>query len=396
MDINRVLLIVLDSVGIGELPDAVLYGDVGSNTIVNISRAVNGLNLPNLATMGLGNIADIQGVPPAAKPTAAYGKMAEKSKGKDTTTGHWELAGLILEKAFPLYPHGFPPGIINSFENLIGRPVIGNKAASGTEIIKELGEEHMRTGYPIVYTSGDSVFQIAAHEETIPLDELYHMCKTARNLLTGDHAVGRVIARPFIGQPGNFERTANRHDYSLKPPEKTVLNLLTEKGVFVTGVGKIYDIFAGEGISQSLHIEGNMDGVDKIIGLLRKNTSGLIFANLVDFDSKYGHRNDPKGYAAALEDFDSRLPEIISLLGDRDIIIITADHGCDPTTQGTDHTREHIPLLVFGQMLKPGVKLGVRGSFTDMAATIGELWGIKYPEGKSFVHEIMKEGVISK
>ena len=395
MDINRVVLIILDSVGIGELPDAALYGDTGSNTLVNISKAVNGLNLPNMAAMGLGNILDIQGVPPAAKPTAAYGKMAEKSKGKDTTTGHWELAGLVLEKAFPVYPQGFPPEIISSFENLIGRPIIGNKVASGTEIIKELGEEHIRTGNPIVYTSADSVFQIAAHEEIIPLEELYNMCKTARSLLTGEHTVGRVIARPFVGQPGNFERTANRHDYSLKPPEKTVLNLLVEKGIPVTGVGKIFDIFAGEGITQSLHIEGNMDGVDKINGLLRKDTSGLIFANLVEFDSKYGHRNDPKGYAVALEDFDKRLPEIISLLEYRDIMIITADHGCDPTTKGTDHSREYIPLLVFGKMLKPGVNLGVRTSFADIASTIGELWHIKYPKGKSFVHEIMKEGAIS-
>ncbi|ACV62882.1 phosphopentomutase [Desulfofarcimen acetoxidans DSM 771] len=391
---RRVLLIVLDSVGIGELSDAGLYGDNGSNTLANIAQAVNGLNLPNLAAMGLGNIADIQGVLPAALPSGAYGKMAEKSKGKDTTTGHWELAGLILEKAFPVYPQGFPPEIINEFERLIGRPVLGNKVASGTEIIEELGEEHMKTGYPIVYTSADSVFQIAAHEETIRLDELYRMCKTARNLLTGEHAVGRVIARPFIGQPGSFERTANRHDYSLKPPRKTILNLLNEKGIIVTGVGKIHDIFAGEGINRSIHIEGNMDGVDKIIDLLGEDSSGLIFANLVDFDSKYGHRNDPKGYAAALEAFDSRLPEITSRMRKSDILIITADHGCDPTTKGTDHTREFIPLLVFGQDIK-SVNLGVRACFSDMAATLGELWDIKYPEGKSFWQELRKEGAQS-
>ncbi|WP_066637495.1 phosphopentomutase [Desulfolucanica intricata] len=393
--VNRIVLIVLDSVGVGELPDADEYGDSGSNTLGNLALAVGGVNLPHMADMGLGKIADIKGVPPALEPSGAYGRMAEKSKGKDTTTGHWELAGLILKEAFPVYPDGFPEDLIKKFVEQIGCPILANKVASGTEIINELGEEHMKTGYPIVYTSADSVFQIAAHEEIIPVEKLYEMCKIARKLLTGKHAVGRVIARPFIGQPGNFERTANRHDYSLKPPKKTILNILVENGISVTAVGKINDIFAGEGISASVKSKGNMDGVDKIIDLLCKDTKGLIFANLVDFDSKYGHRNDPEGYAKALEAFDLRLPEIISLLGEKDIIIITADHGCDPTTESTDHSREYVPVLVYGHLIQPGVNIGVRESFTDLASTLGEFFGINYPEGKSFAGEILKRGFLA-
>lgn len=390
MKIKRVALFVLDSVGVGELPDAEKYGDAGSNTLGNTARAVGGLKMPNLGRLGLGNIIEVEGVPPAEKPEASYGRMAEQSAGKDTTTGHWELAGLILERPFPVYPNGFPPELIKSFEEKIGRPVLGNKAASGTAIIDELGAKHMETGYPIVYTSADSVFQVAAHEEVIPVEELYAICRIAREMLTGEHAVGRVIARPFVGKPGSFRRTERRHDFSLKPPGKTVLDLLKENNITVTAVGKVEDIFAGEGITRSVPTKGNVDGMDQALKLMRSGTEGIIFTNLVDFDMLYGHRNNPRGYADALEELDRRLPELFEALREDDVLIITADHGCDPTTPGTDHTREYVPLLVYGKPVRGGVDLGVRETFADVAATVAEIFGLKFGVGKSFWPEVYK------
>lgn len=382
--IERVILIVLDSVGIGELPDASRYGDQGSNTLVNTARAVGGLNLPHLASLGLGHIAAIPGVPPVPSPQANFGRMREKSAGKDTTTGHWEIAGLIVSQPFPIYPEGFPPDLIREFERRIGRRTLGNKPASGTAIIEELGTEHLRTGYPIVYTSADSVFQIAAHEDVIPVDELYAMCRTARELLTGEHAVARVIARPFTGEPGSFRRTPRRHDFSLPPIGKTILDALKEKGLEVVAVGKIADIFAGRGITRSLSTRDNQDGVDKTLRAMRETGGGLIFTNLVDFDMLYGHRNDPVGYARALEAFDRRLPEIVDVLQTTDMLIITGDHGCDPTTASTDHTREYVPLLVYGRTLASGIDLGTRETFADVAATVAEIFGFTWPVGASF------------
>lgn len=388
---QRVVLIVLDSVGIGELPDAHKFGDTGSATLQNTAKAVGGLNVPHLQRLGLGNIAEIQGVPAADEPQASFGKMAEISAGKDTTTGHWEIAGLFLDKPFPIYPNGFPPEIIEAFEKAVGRQVLGNRPASGTQIIQELGEEHIRTGRPIVYTSADSVFQIAAHEEVIPLRELYKMCETARRILTGPHAVGRVIARPFVGSPGNFTRTPNRRDFSLAPPQPTILDKLSEAGYEVCAVGKIEDIFAFRGITASKHSHGNMAVVDSTLDFMASAGSGLIFANLVDFDSLWGHRNDPAAYAKGLEEFDARVPEIQKTLRDDDMLIITADHGCDPTTESTDHSREYVPLLVYGRRLKGGVNLGIRATFADVAATIAELFGVENPgQGRSFLGEVMR------
>ncbi|MFZ5647770.1 MAG: phosphopentomutase [Bacillota bacterium] len=388
--INRAILIVLDSVGIGALPDAHQYGDEGSNTLANCARAVNGINLPNLAAMGLGNLGRFQGVNPVDRPSGAFGRMACKSPGKDTTTGHWEIAGIILDRPFPVYPEGFPPEIIGEFENRTGVKILGNKAASGTEIIKELGEEHVKTGRPIVYTSADSVFQIAAHEEVIPVERLYEMCRIAREILRGEHAVGRVIARPFTGHPGNFKRTARRHDYSLAPPRPSILTVLSGAGIAVTAVGKINDIFAGVGITESVHTTGNMEGVDRTVEIIRSGRKGLVFTNLVEFDMVFGHRNDPSGYAAALEAFDRRLPEITGSLGENDILIITADHGCDPTTPSTDHSREYVPLLVTGKDVRPGTGLGTRDTFSDVAATLAEIFGLPFDTGTSFAREILK------
>jgi len=388
--IARVILIVLDSAGIGALPDAPNYGDEGANTLVNLARAVGGLRLPYMGSLGLSNIADIAGVSPAVNPAGCYGKMAEISPGKDTTTGHWEIAGLILDKPFPVYPKGFPQELISSFINRVHRGVLGNKVASGTEIIAELGAEHMLTGYLIVYTSADSVFQIAAHEEIISVEELYRICRVARDMLTGKHAVARVIARPFTGRPGSFQRTPRRHDFSLPPFGPTILDGLKENGYSVLAVGKINDIFAGRGITKSLSTTDNMDGIDKTLVFMREeNEPGLIFTNLVDFDMIYGHRNDAGGYAQALAAFDCRLPEIIGALKDNDILFITADHGCDPTTPGTDHTREYVPLLVFGSKVSPGVNLGVRKTFADVAATIMELFHLSAPNGTSFAKEVL-------
>lgn len=388
--IKRVTLIILDSVGIGELPDAAQYGDAGSNTLANVAKAVGGLNLPHLGSLGLGNIHPLTGVPAVALPQGAYGKMAEKSPGKDTTTGHWEMAGIILDKPFRTYPEGFPADLIEEFEQRIGRRCLGNVVASGTQIIEELGAQHMATGYPIVYTSADSVFQVAAHEEVIPLEELYRICQIARELLDGEHKVGRVIARPFVGQPGAFQRTANRHDYAVPPPEPNILTELQRAGVKTMGVDKIFDIFAGVGISESKKTKDNMDGVDKTLEFMRNSQQGLIFANLVEYDSHYGHRNDPVGYAKALEAFDRRLPEIMAALGPDEVLIITADHGCDPTTVSTDHSREYVPLLVYGQPVKQGVNLGVRASFSDIAATLADFFGLPFGVGSSFASEVLK------
>jgi phosphopentomutase len=383
--VNRVTLIVLDSVGCGDAPDAASYADVGSNTLGNIGRAVGGLNLPGLARLGLGHVTEIEGVPPTAQAAGAYGRLTEASAGKDTTTGHWELAGVLLDKPFPLYPAGYPPGLIGEFEARIGRGVLGNIAASGTEIIKDLGREHMFSGKVIVYTSGDSVFQIAAHEEIIPVDELYRICRIARELLTSEHAVGRVIARPFTGQPGNFSRTEQRRDFSLEPPVDTILDGIKKAGQEVVGVGKIEDIFAHRGLTRSNHTGNNMAGVDAIVDFLAQEMAGLIFANLVDFDSLYGHRNNPQGYAEALEAFDQRLPEIQAAMSDDDVLIITADHGNDPTTPSSDHSRERVPILIAGHRIKPNLDLGTRETFADVAATLADLLDVPWQgAGTSF------------
>ena len=381
---KKAVVVVLDGTGIGALPDADRYGDEGSTTLVHLAEAVGGLKLPNLQLLGLGNISMIKGVPSVARPAAAWGKMAERSPGKDTTTGHWELAGLILDRSFPVYPHGFPSEVITPFERKIGRRVLGNKPASGTVIIEELGEEHVRTGCPIVYTSADSVFQIAAHEEVIPVEELYRMCRIARDILTGEHAVARVIARPFTGRPGAFRRTERRHDFSLPPPRPTVLEALTARGYTVVGVGKIYDIFAGRGISRSIPAGNNAENFRQTVTAVRDMTPGLVFTNLVDFDTLYGHRNDPAGFARALEEFDNALPELLAAIPKDGVLFITADHGCDPTTQSTDHSREYVPLLVWGPGLKEGVPLGLRTSFADLGATVAEFFGINWLQGESF------------
>ncbi|NLW90464.1 MAG: phosphopentomutase [Syntrophomonadaceae bacterium] len=372
---RRVIIIVLDSVGIGALPDADIFGDEGCNTLVHTARAVGGLRLPNLQSLGLGNIASIEGVSEIAHPQGAYGKMAERSGGKDTTSGHWEMMGLVQQQAFPTYPNGFPAEVIEEFENKIGRKTLGNTVASGTVIIEELGREHMDTGYPIVYTSADSVFQIAAHEEVIPLDELYGMCIIAREMLTGKHRVGRVIARPFIGQPGSFTRTAHRHDYSLEPGNN-IMDCIIEAGQQVIAIGKIADIFAGHGVSVSYPTASNREGMERLEKALATAGPGLIYANLVDFDQSFGHRNDPDGYARALEEFDQGLSRIIERLRPEDCLMITADHGCDPTMPGTDHTREYVPFLAYGPQLKAGVDLGTRTSFADIGATLADYLGI--------------------
>jgi len=385
----KTLLLVLDSVGIGSLPDAHLYDEQVSNTIKHIDEAVNGLNLPNLGKLGLGKLVSMQKIPGDSPALGAFGMMAEMSAGKDTTTGHWEIAGLITQDPLPTFPNGFPPELINSFEEKIGRKSLGNKVASGTVIIEELGKDHLKTGLPIIYTSADSVFQIAAHEEVIPLTELYAMCKTARSLLTGKWAVGRVIARPFVGVPGNFKRTANRHDFSLLPFGSTVLDALQAKGEEVIGVGKISDIFAGQGITRSFPTKSNDDGIKQTIQAWQELKSGLVFTNLVDFDSKYGHRNDAVGYAQALEKADLQLGELFNLVQEEGSIIITADHGNDPTIQSTDHSREYVPLFVYGHKIKSNVDLGTRKTFADIAATISELYELPFDTaGVSFLDKI--------
>ena len=372
------------------MPDAYKFGDEGSNTLVNTAKAVGGLNVPNLESFGLGKIGDIPGVSKGVDAKAFYGKMIEASAAKDTTSGHWEIMGVITEKPFPTYPEGFPDDVIKEFTTAIGRPILGNKTASGTEIIKELGEEHIRTGYPIVYTSADSVFQIAACEDVIPIESLYEMCDCARDILKGEHNVGRVIARPFIEENGIYTRTERRRDFSLLPPEETVLDKAVKKGYEVVGVGKIGDIFAHRGLTREIHASNNRDGVLKTIESIREDFKGIIFTNLIDFDMKYGHRNNPEGYAEALESFDKSLPEIVDALKAGDVIIITADHGCDPTTLSTDHSREYVPLLVFGKKLnKPG-SLGIRNSFADIGATVSEaLLESRLDKGESFFTELI-------
>lgn len=390
-DINRVILMILDSVGIGELPDAADYGDQGAATLQNTAVEVDGLKLPNLEKMGLGKIAAIKGINSELEAEAAYGKAAEKSKGKDTTTGHWEIAGLVSKKPFPTYPEGFPAEIIKEFEQAIGRKTLANKPASGTVIIEELGEKHLETGKPIVYTSADSVFQIAAHEDVISVAELYDYCEKAREILQGEHAVARVIARPFVGQPGNFERTKDRKDFSLAPPQKTILNELEAQGYPVNAVGKISYIFNYSGITNSTATVDNMDGIDQTLKYLNETEEGLIFTNLVDFDQNYGHRRNPQAYAKALQDFDRRLPEITAAMQEDDLLIITADHGCDPTYKGTDHTREYIPVLAYGDQIKADVDLGIRDSFSDLAATIADVFAVDdFKEGESFKDSILK------
>lgn len=389
--IDRVIWIVLDSVGMGEMPDSEKFGDVGANTIGNISKKVGGLNIPNMVKLGLGNIENMQGVDKCEAPIGCYARFKEESNGKDTTTGHWEMGGVVSEVAFPTYPNGFPSELIEKFEKLTGRKVIGNKPASGTAILDELGEEQMKNGSVIVYTSADSVFQIAAHEEVIPLNELYKMCEIARGMLKEEHAVARVIARPFIGEAGSFTRTPNRRDFSLTPPYDTVLNKIKNKGLDVIGVGKIEDIFCGQGITDAVHTKDNMDGVDKTLEYMKQDNKGLIFTNLVDFDMKWGHRNDFEAYAKGLEEFDVRLKEIIEAMKDSDILFITADHGCDPTMPGTDHSREHVPFLAYGKKLRENVNLATRNSFADMGQTVAEILNVeKIKNGESFLKEILK------
>lgn len=370
---KRSILIILDSVGIGELPDADLFGDKGMNTLGNLSRFFSdGLPLPNLERLGLGNIAELNGLPPQNKPAACFGKCAERSPAKDTTIGHWEIAGIISKKPFPTYPNGFPDEIIKEFTSTIGIGILGNYPASGTEIIKELGDEHVKTKKPIVYTSGDSVFQIACHEEIYKIEKLYEFCRIAREMLRGEHAVGRVIARPFIGSSGNYKRTANRRDFSVSPPQKTLLDILSEKSIKTTAIGKIGDIFNHIGIDKEIHSHSNTEGIDLTIDAIKNEKAPrLIFTNLVDFDMLFGHRNDAEGYRKALIEFDNRLPDILSSLLEDDLLIITADHGCDPTlTYSTDHSREYIPLLVFSKNMKYGQNLGTRETFADIAKTI--------------------------
>ena len=380
---------MLDSVGVGAMPDAPQFHDPpGADTLGNIAR-LRGLRLPNLACLGLGNMKPLQGIPPAAVPTGAYGRCTLASPGKDTTTGHWEMVGIHLAHPFPLYPHGFPAVVLDEFERRIGRHWLGNVAASGTEIIRDLGAEHMRTGSPIVYTSADSVFQVAAHEEVIPLWEQYKICETAREILRGPHEVGRVIARPFIGAPGNFTRTANRHDYAVPPPAGMLLDRLEERGVLVRSVGKIFDVFLGRGIRDGVKIKDNADGMAKTLAAMEEPSAGLIFVNLVDFDQQYGHRNDVEGYGAALEQFDDWLPEFESALRPGDLAIFTADHGCDPTVPGTDHTREYVPLLAFGPQVRAGVNLGLRASLSDIGQTVAANFGVSINHGASFLKELL-------
>lgn len=386
---KRVIWIVLDSVGMGELPDAGKFGDIGSNTLGNIAK-VAGLFLPNMRKLGLGNIEGMVGIEPIEAPIGCYGRLAELSNGKDTTTGHWEMAGIYSKQAFPVYPNGFPKEVIEQFKkeaNVEG--VLGNCAASGTEIIERLGMEHERTKYPIVYTSADSVFQIACHKSVYPVEELYQMCEKARKILTGKDAVARVIARPFEGYKGQYSRTAERKDFSLQPPSDHLLERIKEKGLIVAAVGKIEDIFAGKGITDAVHTKDNMDGVRKTIQYMKRETEGLIFTNLVEFDMKWGHRNDVYGYAKGLEEFDTVLPDILEAMEEEDILVLTADHGCDPTTPSTDHSREYVPVLFYGKKLKQNVNLGTGKSFADIGQTVAEFFGLMpLAIGESFLCRI--------
>jgi phosphopentomutase len=393
----RVIWIVLDSVGMGELPDAADFGVVGRTTLGHIAEW-RPLALPNLVRLGLANIAPLRHLAAAASPIGAYGKGVTHSPGKDTTTGHWEMAGVWLDQAFPTYPHGFPTEVIAEFEKRIGRGTLGNKPASGTEIIKELGEEHVQTGKPIVYTSGDSVFQIAAHEDVIPIAELYRMCEIARKLLDGPNRVGRVIARPFAGATGHFRRTTRRHDYAVDPPRPMLLDVLAERRVPVFGIGKIHDIYNGRGVEKYVTTTGNADGMAKLTVSLNERKSGLIFCNLVDFDMLYGHRKDVEGFAQSLEEFDRLLEPFLALLGASDLLIITADHGCDPDSRWptTDHSREYVPILAYSPGSGAAVNLGVRQTLADMGQTVAETFGTKIAHGKSFLSEISKHRATSR
>lgn len=373
---KRAIIIILDGVGIGELPDAGRFGDEGSHTLGNLARAVDGLKLPHLERLGLGNIELLHGMQPQNHPLANYGKMAEKSPGKDSTSGHWELAGYELNFAFPTYPQGFPAEVLDPFKMQIGRGVLGNKTASGTEIIKALGVEHIRTGYPIVYTSADSVFQIAAHEEIIPLDELYRECEIARKILSGKHAVSRVIARPFVGDsPENFVRTRSRRDFSLIPSHKLLQNCFQENSVPTVGIGKIDDLYAGVGLDRKIHSKSNDEGMNALIEQIKVLEKGLILINLIDFDMLWGHRNNPAGFYRELQNFDERLLEVLDLLKPGDLLVISADHGNDPTTPSTDHSREYVPLLFYGPSIRKGINLGIRNSFADLGRTVAEAFG---------------------
>lgn len=387
---DRIHLIVLDSVGIGEAPDAADFDDIGSDTLGHIARECGGLNMPNMVALGLSNIREIEGVPVADKPRAYYTKMQEASNGKDTMTGHWEIMGLYIDTPFRVFPDGFPDELIQRIEEKTGRKVIGNKPASGTEIIEELGEEHVKTGALIIYTSADSVLQIAAHEDIVPLKELYEICEFCREITLEDpYMLGRIIARPFIGEVGSFKRTANRHDYALKPFGRTTMNEMKDAGLDVIALGKISDIFDGEGITKAVRTVSNMDGMDKMVQTLGESFKGLSFLNLVDFDAVYGHRRDPKGYGQALEDYDQRLPEVFEKMTEKDLLIITADHGNDPTYKGTDHTREYVPLLAYSPRFAEGKELPLRKTFADLGATVADNFGVKMPEhGTSFLNDL--------
>lgn len=384
---SKFTIIVLDSVGVGELPDAEEFGDTGTNTLKHVEEYRGGLNIPNLKKLGLFNIRGT-GLTAVQNPEGCFGKAAELGKAKDTTNGHFEIAGLTVKTPFKVFGTSFPPRIIEELERRIGTKVIGNYPASGTEIIKVLGDEHVRTGYPIVYLSADSLMQIAMHESVIPLERQYEICQTARELLTGDDTVSRVICRPFTGESGNYYRTENRRDFSVDPPGYTVLDMLSENGKDVIGVGKIEDIFNRRGLTEINHTKNNREGIKATLSYLKTGFDGLLFVNLVDFDMLYGHRNNPQGYAEALEYFDSYVPEMISLLDEEDILLITADHGCDPTTPGTDHTREYIPVVVYGKQLKKGTDIGTRSTFSDIAATVSEYFGYEFQAGTSFLKEI--------
>ncbi|UUZ79519.1 phosphopentomutase [Paenibacillus sp. P26] len=393
MRYKRICLIVLDSVGIGESPDAERFGDRGAHTLGHIAEKVPGRGSPNLQRLGLGNIAPLQGIAPADRPAGSYGKMAEVSVGKDTMTGHWEIMGLRVNIPFNVFPDGFPEELIHRFEQETGRKVIGNKPASGTEILDELGEEQMKTGAWIVYTSADSVFQLAAHEEIIPLEELYRGCEIARRLTLDDpYAVGRVIARPYIGRPGSFKRTPNRHDYAVKPPAPTVMNHLKDAGLDCIAVGKINDIYSGEGVTRAIPTKSNLDGIRKTLECLGEPFQGLLFTNLVDFDSLFGHRRDPEGYAGALNEFDEWSPKLMERIGEEDLLIITADHGNDPIHHGTDHTREYVPLLVYSPSLQGNGPLGIRETFADVGATVADNFGVaKTGNGTSFLKQLVRQ-----
>lgn len=388
---KRVFLIVMDSVGIGEAPDAEKFGDLGAHTLGHIAEKMNGLHMPNMGKLGLSNIEAIKGIDKADKPLAHYTKMQEASNGKDTMTGHWEIMGLRIDTPFRVFPEGFPDELLQELETKTGRKIIGNKPASGTEILDELGEEHMKSGDLIVYTSADSVLQIAAHEEVVPLKELYEICELARELtLDEKYMVGRIIARPFLGEPGNFKRTANRHDYALKPFDRTVMNELKDNGLDSIAIGKISDIYDGEGVTQSLRTVSNMDGMDKLLETLHMDFTGVSFLNLVDFDALYGHRRDPIGYGKALEEYDARLTEVLPLLNEDDLLIITADHGNDPVAPGTDHTREYVPLLVYNKSISASRELPLRETFADIGATIADNFQVTLPKhGKSFLKKLI-------